>query len=541
MRYLSFIVLMLAQCLFAQVKTVQQKSDSLFRVYETTQGPGIAINIIHNGKVVYKKQTGFSNLEYKIPITDTTAFHIASVSKQFTAFAALLLENRGKLSMDDDIRKYLPELEKLPYVVTLKQLANHTHGFPNTFELAQLIGINPDEVMTHPKMMRILLRQKQLNFEPGTQFQYNNTGFTLLAEIVARVSGMPFSEFVKKEIFEPLQMNNTLFYDNNATIVPNKAYSYRKTKKGFEKLPYNYTVVGGSGINTTPYDLALWALNFENPKIGNTAIFDKMKAPGKLKNGTGIPYGLGLETKRYNGQEVVFHGGGDAGYRSYIMRIPEQHFAVVILGNLESFNPLDLAYGFTDLYLKNNLTAPEQKTVPKYTMSELKKWEGDYEIFPGSFFTLKAKNDSLFIQPFRQKEMYALPVADIGTFVYPYASHSKFVFNKEGLKWHFSDFAYPCKKVTLNIPDSIVSENFTGVFWNETLNTVYRIEVKNNQLVATHSLNDTIVLNPLAKDQFYANAGFFGRVQFVRNKQNKIVAFKLSGQNLNAIEFVKLK
>ncbi len=541
MRYLLFVVLMVWQTTFAQTSSISQKSDSIVQAYQVTNGPGIAVKVIQNGKVVYQKQVGLANLEDNTPISDSTAFHIASVSKQFTIFAAMLLERQGKLSMDDDIKKYLPELKSIPYTVTLRQLANHTHGFPNTFELAQLIGINPDEVMTHAKMMDILLQQKQLNFEPGTQYQYNNTGFTLLAEIVARVSGMSFSAFAKKEIFEPLQMKHTVVFDNNGIIVPNKAYSYRKTKKGYEKTPYNYTVIGGSGINTTPHDLALWALNFMEPKIGSQQIFEEMQKPSRLKDGTQIPYGLALETKTYNGLGIVFHGGGDAGYRSYLMRIPKQQFAVVIMGNLESFNPLDLAFGLTDLYLKDQLAATPSTTLPKYTTQQLKKWEGDYEIFPGSFFTLKAKNDSLFIQPFLQKEMYPLPVSGDSTFTYPYASHSKFVFSKDGLKWHFSDFAYACKKAALNLPNAVKLTDFTGVFWNEALNTTYRLEVKKEQLVATHALNSDVTLKPLTKDAFYAGAGFFGKIHFIRNKGQKIIGFKLSGQNLNEVSFVKLK
>ncbi len=541
MRYLLFVVLMAWQVASAQTKTLTQKSDSLVQAYQIAKGPGIAVNVIQNGKVIYQKQVGLSNLEYQIPISDSTAFHIASVSKQFAVFAAMLLESRGKLSMDDDIKKYLPELKAIPYTVTLRQLANHTHGFANTFELAQLIGISPDEVMTHPKMMRILLQQKQLNFEPGTQFQYNNTGFTLLAEIVERVSGMPFAAFAKKEIFEPLHMNHTVVFDSNSIIVPNKAYAYRKTKKGFEKTPYNYSVVGGSGINTTPHDLALWAINFIEPKIGSQKIIDEMKKPSHLKNGTQIPYGLGVETKNYKGLDVVFHGGGDAGYRSYLMSIPKYQFAVVMMGNIESFNPLDLAYNLADLYLKDHLEAPKPVKLPQYNTQQLQKWEGDYEVFPGSFFTLKAKNDSLFIQPFGQKDMYPLPLAGDSTFTYPYVAHSKFVFGKSGLKWHFSDFAYPCKKVKLDLPKAVKLEGFTGVFWNEALNTSYRMTIKNNQLVATHSLNNDIALNPLAKDEFYAGAGFFGKVKFIRNKENKIIAFQLSGQNLSNVNFVKVK
>jgi len=536
-----FVLTILLVPIKAQIKTETEIADSLVHVYQAKNGPGIAVKVIRNGKTIYTKEVGLANLEDNTLITAETPFHIASVSKQFTAFAALLLESRGLLSMDDDIKKYLPELKDLLFTVRLSQLANHTHGFPNTFELAQLIGVNPDEVMTHAKMVNILLNQRQLNFEPGSQYQYNNAGFTLLAEIVERVSGMPFAKFVKKEIFDPLHMENSIVFDDNSLIIPNKAYAYRKTKSGYAKTPYNFTVVGGSGINTTSTDLALWALNFEEAKIGSTAIFEKMKKPSLLNDGTEIPYGLGLETKSYRGLDLIFHGGGDAGYRSYLMRIPKQHFTVVILGNLESFNPLDLAFGLTDLYLHEHMSPAANTVKPKYSTADLQKWAGNYEIFPGSFFTLLAKDDGLFIQPFGQQENYALPVEGDGIFTYPYAAHSKFVFDKKGLHWHFSDFSYLCTKVNIHLPKTVVREDFIGAFWNERLHTAYTLTVKDGQLIASHALNSAITLHPLAKDTFYATAGFFGKVEFKRNKQGKIVSFLLSGQNINQFPFIKVK
>lgn len=538
------IAFYLLNCLLpaiGQEKTKLQIADSLVNLYASKEGPGLAVKVLHDGRTIFSKELGYANMEDYISITDSTAFHIASVSKQFTVLAALLLENKGLLSMDDDIKKYLPELKDLPYAVAVRQLANHTHGFPNTFELAQLIGIAPDEVMTHAKMVKLLLGLKELNFVPGSQYQYNNAGFTLLAEIVSRVSGMPFASYVQQEIFDPLDMKNSVVFDNNSLIVPHKAYAYRKTKNGLVKTPYNYSVVGGSGINTTATDLALWALNFEEAKVGNEKLFETMKRPSMLNDGSLIPYGLGLETKDYRGQEVVFHGGGDAGYRSYIMRIPAQHFAVVILGNLESFNPLDLAYSLTDLYLGDTLTVEIPDIIPQYTTAALQKWAGDYEIFPGSFFTLLAKDNGLYIQPFGSKDSYLLPVIGEGVFKYPYAAHSKFVFDHKGMHWHFSDFAYPFVKVNINPPTKVILKDFEGLYWNEELRTIYKLHVEDGQLLASHALNTDILLKPLTENIFYADAGYFGRVTFKRNKNGQVLSFNLAGQNINNLKFVKVK
>jgi CubicO group peptidase (beta-lactamase class C family) len=525
------------------VSNVEKKIDTLVAAYYQPGGPGIAVSVVRDGKVIYNKQVGYANLEYDIPITDSTVFHIASVSKQFTTFAALLLEKEGKLSLEDDIRTYLPELKDLPYKITIHQLANHTHGFANTYELARLIGISPQDVMSQQQMIKILLKQRQLNFAPGTQYQYNNSGFALLAEIVQRVSGKPFAAFMKERVFTPLKMEHTLFLDDLSTVVKNKAYSYKGTKQGFSKIPFNFTVVGASGLNTTPHDLGLWAMNFDNLVVGDQKIFGKMQTPSHLNSGQRIPYALGQEIKTYKGLEVIFHGGGDAGYRAYLLRVPAYRFSVILLGNLESFNPLDLSYAITDLYLGRYEHKQQPPKIPAYTNKDLKKWEGDYEIFPGSFFSIATKADSLYLKPFGSSQMYNLPVMGENEFSFPYAPHSKLVFNSGGLYWHFSDFSYWCQKVSLNLPgkSSVNLNEFTGVYLSDALETSYRLVLKDNELVAVHSLNADIALHPLAKDCFYSNQSFFGKVAFNRSETNQITGFKLSGQNLREVYFRKIE
>jgi CubicO group peptidase (beta-lactamase class C family) len=523
--------------------SIEKKIDSLVQTYHLPSGPGIAVSVVKSGKKVYSQQTGYANLEYDIPINESSIFLIASVSKQFTAFAALLLEDEGKLSFDDDIKKYLPELNHLPYKVSVRQLANHTHGFANTYELSRLLGTDLQDAMSHQEIVALLFRQSQLNFVPGSQFQYNNSGYVLLAEIVQRVSGKPFATFLKERIFVPLKMNHTLVCDDLTTPMKNKVYSYRKTETSFEWIPLNNSQFGSTGVYTTTHDLSLWAMNFDNPIIGKQEILKKMATPSYLNSGEQIPYGLGEETKNYKGLEVIFHGGGDAGYRVYLLRVPEHQFSVIVMGNIESFNPLKLSYEILDLYMAKYQIQPEKKVIPNYTNNDLKKWTGDYEIFPGNFFSLVAQKDSLYFKGFQSKDLLPLPTLAENQFSFPYIPHSKFTFSEKGCYWHFSDFKYSCKKVTIAPPnpDKINALEFAGIYYNEELRTSYILTVKNNKLVATHSLNQDIDLNVLGKDGFYSDQSFFGALQFIRNKKNEIVGYKLSGQNLSNIFFRKMK
>lgn len=542
---IAFILFCSGTGVFAQNNSsvgIEGKIDSLLQTYHHPNGPGLAVSVVREEQIVYSNQTGYANLEYNIPITDSTVFHIASISKQFTIFAALLLEEQGKLSLDDDIKLYLPEYEYLPYSVTVRQLANHTNGFANTFELAKLTGINSGDVMGQRKMVEILLAQKHLNFEPGTQYQYNNAGFSLLAEIIQRISGRPFAEYIREEIFLPLKMNHTLVSDDLETVVSNKAYSYKKHGEYFDKVPFNNTVIGSSGVNTTAHDLSLWSMNFDSPVVGNSGIFEQMEMPSVLNSGKLLSYALGQEVKNYKGLNVIFHGGGDAGYRAYLLRVPAHKFSVVVMGNFESFNPLDISYGIVDLYLGEFQDEQVPEKLPQYTTADLKRWEGDYELFPGSYFTIVTRGDTLYYQPFRSKEIYALPVLENKSFSFPYAPHSKMVFNNKGLDFHFSDFSYPCRKVKLSLPDisDINLFPFEGLYYNDELQTTYHLAIKDNKLVATHALNDTIRLIPLAENEFYSNQSYFGRLQFTRDGKNKVLGFKLSGQNLMNIDFIKM-
>ena len=235
--------------------------DEVFAPWDNKDSPGAAVAVVQNGTIVYKKGYGMANLEYDIPNSPSTVFHIASVSKQFTAFSILLLEKAGKLSLDDDIRKYIPEVPDFGKTITLRHLATHTSGMRDQWNLLAMAGWRLDDVITKEQVLKLVSKQKALNFNPGEEFVYCNTGFTLLAEVVARVSGQSFAEFTQANIFSPLKMKSTLFYDDHEKIVKNRAYSYHEAN-GYKKSVLSYANVGATSLFTTAEDLSLWALNF---------------------------------------------------------------------------------------------------------------------------------------------------------------------------------------------------------------------------------------------------------------------------------------
>lgn len=542
------IILLVLQFQFSPAQKGNQKDlfpvvDSLLNTYYSPDQPGIALTIVRKGKPVYTNQMGMANLEYGIPITDSTAFHIASVSKQFTAYAALLLEEEGQLSMQDDVRIHLPELKQLPHKITLRQLANHTHGLPNLFELAQLRGIGIQDRMTHRQVVETLLNIKQINFKPGDQYEYNNTGYVLLAEVIERVSGKPFQTVLEDRIFTPLGMGNTRAVSNSALIVKNKAQSYQLNGQDYENNAFNIMANGSSGISTTIADMGKWAAHFQSSKMESRSIFQTMQEKTTLNTGQVIQYGLGLESRVYKGLDLVFHGGGDAGYRSYILHAPEHEFSIVLLGNANDFAPLGLTYQIVDLFLKGHQTEPLPPQKINYTTQELKSFEGTYEFAPGAYYCIVAENDSLFFHPFGSNDKAPLPVIGDGDFLFPYIPTSKFAFYENGFYFHIADFKYPCPKVVLNPPASedIQFSDFVGLYKNKEFNTTYEIVLEDDQLVAIHSFNDDIVLYPLAHDSFYAPQGFFGQLDFVRNENGEVDRFMLSGHNLRDIGFRKLE
>jgi len=515
------------------------RADSLWSVYKQPNTPGMAVAIVKEGKIIY----GLANLESKAPITDSTAFNIASVSKQFTAFIALLAEREGKLSLDDDIRTYLPELNHLPYKITIRQLANHTNGLPNFSEIKKLQGYGDEFKVTNNEAIQTLLRIKNVNFPPGEQYQYNNTGFTLLAEILRRVYNKDFSQIAKEYVFNPLHMKNTAAIDDPDKIIPNKAESYQPKGNTFVKLPIGQMVSGSSNIYATLDDLCKWAANFQNPIQGDRALYNTMQKNTVLSSGTNIEYGLGLQTEKYKGLDIVFHGGGTVGYRTYILHVPSQQFSVVILGNGHGFDGLLIAYQLIDFFLKDQETIPVKPQKIIYARSELKQFEGIYELNPGNYLEISTKGKDLYLGTYNHKGKEQLQVMGDNKFKIASIPTASLTFTNGSVKLRIADFTYTAKQINLDPPkaDEMLLNKLVGFYRNEEFNTIYQLLIEKNKLIARHPLNGDIELFPLKPTSFYSTTEYFGQLDFMYDKNNEVTEFILAGANLQSIEFRKIK
>ncbi len=341
-------------------KTKSGRVDQLLSPWDRDDAPGMAIAVVQDGEVIYKRGFGLAQLEYAIPITPSTVFHIESDSKQFTAYAVAMLAQQRKLSLDDDIRMHLPYLPDFSETITIRNLIHHTSGLRDQFALLGLAGWPLDGNITNDQVLSLVKRQRKLNFSPGDEFLYCNTGYTLLAEIVAAVTGQPFSEWTAENIFRPLGMTNTHFHDDHLLIVPNRAYAYLNRPDGaFQKSVLNQSTVGATGVFTTVEDMALWVRNLDEARLGGPPLLELMHTRGVLNNGDTLSYAFGLGIGQHKGLRTVGHGGGAWGFKSYVVRYPEERFALVILSNLGSVWPTLIANRVSDMYLSDSMLADE--------------------------------------------------------------------------------------------------------------------------------------------------------------------------------------
>ena len=510
-----------------------QKVDSIFTSHFDPEAPGGAFAVLQNGNIVYKKTLGLANLEHRIPVTDTTVFNIASNSKQMTTFLALLLEEEGKLSFTDDISKYLPELKQLPYKITIKQLTNHTHGLPNVDELAQLKGIHK---MTHSEVVNMLFEIKQFNFAPESDYVYGNTGYVLLAEIIERVGEKPFEEQLKERIFTPLGMNS-LAIGNYDEIVTNKAYSYSQTQNGYRNQPLQTSTMGASGVYASLNDLIIWAQNFQKTSVEKVSFFQQMQRPTQLSSGEEVEYGMGLQFENYKDIDIVFHGGGTEGYRSYMLHAPTHRLSFVFLSNAGGFAGLDVVYKSLEALLTNHLVEEENQV---FDARDLAAFEGTYELNPGSYYTIKAEKDTLVCQIFGTEYTAALPRIGQSTFKFAFP-HSKVIFHKHGFDLRFADFTYPAKRVQ---PPAIKHQRtdldkYIGIYKNNAHNISYELLVLDDQLVARHHSDGDTTLSGYPENGLFAINSSFGRIDFMFDTKGNVKGFKLSRKNLIGLEFVK--
>jgi CubicO group peptidase (beta-lactamase class C family) len=547
----------------AAQKSLTDKVDQLFGQWDKPDSPGCALGIIRNGQFVYKRGYGMANLEYNIPISPTTIFWIASTSKQFTAMSIALLARQGKLSLDDDIRKYLPEMPQYQRPVTIRHLIHHTSGIRDYLALMFYAGLPTEDIQSDEDMFHLmarqtdedvlafLARQKDLNFAPGSEHLYSNSGYLLLGQIVKRVSGKSLRQFAEENIFRPLGMANSHFQDDLRSIVKNRAVGYSPIKGGgFSTVITNFDRIGAAGVMTSVEDLLLWDRNFyENRLDGGMDLINEMVTPGALANGQKINYALGLRSSPYGGLSVITHGGEFFGFKAQLLRFPEQRFSVICLCNSRNIDANLLSYRVATIYLadqlKQSANSPQAAPSPSpVTLSaeELATKTGIY---------WNPVNEDMWILSVKDGKL-----VDLGGAVLSPLSNERFrvvgqrrqlIFETSRQGGHSPRLRqideggepaiYEAMQAMTRTPAQL--SEYAGNYYSEELNVTYTLFVDGGKLALRRRRSKDMPLDPIFTDAFMRDD--LGLLRFTRNRQNRVSGLLLTAGRVRRLRFERRK
>lgn len=513
------------------------------------------MGIYQDGVAIHQRGYGSANLEHSISITPSTVFHIASLSKQFTAVAAGLLAREGRISLDDPIRQYIPELP-VHIAVTFRHIIHHTSGLRDQWDLLRLAGWRHEDIKKTDDILQLAVRQETLNFPSGARFQYINTGYTLIGIAVERITGLSLREYTSRFIFEPLGMSQTWFHDHYGEIVRNRAQAYSRDADSVIRINMPaYETVGPTGLFSTVEDFAQWEHNFIFPKVGDAEFIAQMLAPAKFDDGQPQQhgYGFGLVTGTYRGLETVEHAGGDAGYRSHYLRFPVERFAVAIFCNFSELKPGELARRIADICLSDRLSAPgsDFSNTPAWagraagvsvlSADELEAKVGLYrDSITGMTCRIKIKGSRLVLIGNTDVE-YELVGTGPERFQFSgidaeciFETESKMVVRYAG------QVAAACERIEdeLPAPVALAPADYVGTYCSDELDAQYRIELSNQNLIMRRAKYPADTLERLAGDEFSTKGEGF-HVRFVRDHVGKVDGLVLTTERVWNARFVR--
>jgi CubicO group peptidase (beta-lactamase class C family) len=536
--------------------SLTQQVDALFAEWDKPTSPGCALGVIRDGSLIYKRGYGMANLENNVPISPSTVFLIGSTSKQFTAASILLAESQGHLSVDDDIRTYLPEMPDYGDPITVRHLLYHTSGIREYYSLSSLAGEYPgDNVVTNEQIIAFLARQQGLNFRPGTHYSYATTNYLLLGEIVKRATGKSLKQFAEENIFAPLGMVHTHFHDDRLHVVKNRANAYSLRGEGEFALAWssNYATVGNTGVYTTIEDLFLWDQNLYKNRLAKPDLVDRLVTPGMLTDGTELHYASGLKVGHYRGVRHISHDGGTMGFRANSVQFPDLRFSVVCLCNLSSTSPNQLTGQVAELYLADafepDVLPTEPVEVSESTLREMARAYRDPDT--GDVLEFFAEEGSLVFHNEEGKITVLTPLSatrfrlPLGL---PYRHEYEFYKPDSNAKWQVKITArfYPpdtellfwYEPVELAAPTEAQLQDYVGEYRNEELPATYSVSNENGRLVATLPRFGTVPLEPTIPDHFQLSWwGYY--FEFARGEKGRIVGFDLRSSRVRDVRFVR--
>jgi CubicO group peptidase (beta-lactamase class C family) len=515
------------------------KVDEIFSVYDKPGSPGCSLGVIRDGEFVYRKAYGLASLELAVPLSSQSVFYMASVSKQFTAASVVLAAERGYLSLDDDVRKYIPELPDYGHVITLRQMIHQTSGLRDFFTLLELSGHDRADFNSPEDIFKIVVRQKGLNNIPGEGWIYSSTNYFLLGMVVKRTTKNSLSEFAAENIFQPLGMSHTLFYDDHTLVVPGRVAAYDSSPHDSFRVDWSTTfaVVGSGGLMSTVDDLLLWDRNFYANRLGKGTLIQELQTPGVLNNGNKISYAMGLFLGNYRGLSIVEHGGETFGYRTELLRFPEQKLSVICLCNVASAVPANLAREVADVYLADKLQPGASALNPSNNETVL-----DPAAFAGKYldprthlmYTFTESNGNLMAWGEVLMRISANQFYDVLSEVITFESLKGIMQAKVEIKGETYFSGGKIEEIPLGEP---ALASCTGQFRSTELDAVYGLSLEKDTLTLRNRDNPPQKLTPIAKDEF--DAGDLGTLVFERDSGGRVLGFRVFNEDARGIAFKK--
>jgi len=504
--------LLIAPGASAQISDIQlQKIDSLFLNWNKPNHPGGAVGIMQNGKTVFSKAYGLASLEYLAPNSTSTIFNIASISKQFTAMGIVILQEQGKLSVDDDIRKHLPELPDFGETITIRHMLHHTSGLRSLHALLALAGWRGDDARTNEDINRFMLKQQDLNFKPGDEYLYCNTGYLLMVNIIEKVTGEDFPKWMKESVFQPLGMINTYVEDNYSRVVSNNATSYYPGENNeLDRAIEYWGYVGSGNIHSTTDDMLKWLENFNNPQPSWKAHFNRLQTIDKLNNGRENPYAFGVIIRDYNGIKSIGHGGSIGGFESEIITYPQEKLNIAILTNFSSSSPDQKLDMITKIIFGNkkdneSITSDPIKTL-KLSKKVLSQYEGSYWNNESNYSRkIYLKNDTLRYFRSENRESPIVPIEPNEFQMLGVKSDVKVKFDLRENEPVMSvtienDEPILAKAYFPNDPNKEELSSYVGEFYSPELETTYIISLENDTLSCHNSRHGDFKMKRIKQD-----------------------------------------
>ncbi len=554
---LTLLFTLIATFVQAQESTYPftKEIEAIFSEWDQLETPGAAVAVVQDGKIVYKKGFGSADLEHQTPITTATKFQLRALQNQIVAFAVLLLESKGKLSLDDDIRRYLPEMTDFEKPIKIRHLLTHTHGLPDFIMLQLLSGRKMEDLKTREEALRILYGLSENVFDAGDQYAYCESGILLASEIVSKVAGISFDHFIKTQIFRPLGMVNTVFGDVEDSLIKNRSKVYSINGEAIKNESFNYYSLIDFTLYSTVEDMARWLQNFEAPIIGNSDLIKQMYIPALLNSGTSTEAVLGQFHSTYKGLRIIQQNGRAYGNTSYIAQFPDQDFGVLVLGNAFHFQAKTAALEVTDLFLEKTFTkdaleikndiVTEKKSI-NLSSAELNKFCGDYWNWESSYSRrIKLKGGKLYYHRSEGNESELAPISN-NTFVltedpdsytirFEKRSGQEVMIFAVGDEYEYINEKY--EPVTYNADQ--LSE-FTGLFLCKNLKVVFDLTMLDGKVIASNNRHLGFAINPYMTDKFTSNVNYFTNLEFQRDSNGSIEGFWIRTISVGSQYFKKI-